>query len=158
MKTLVVYDSVFGNTEKVAKAIAQEISDAAAMKVGAVRPEHLKGLKMLFVGSPTRAFRPTDGIKKFLKAIPANGLNGIKVAAFDTRADMNGPGIPSFLRFMVNIFGYADKPIMKSLEKKGGEPCEPSAGFIVKGAEGPLNDGELQRAVQWAKKTAGPLA
>lgn len=158
MRTLVVYDSVFGNTEKIAQAIAKEIRDSAALKSGAVRPEHLKGLKMLFVGSPTRAFRPTEGIMKFLKVLPAGALKGVRAAAFDTRADMDDANIPSFLRFMVGLFGYADRSISKALLKKGAEISGPSAGFIVKGTEGPLKDGELRRAAEWAKKAAGPLS
>ena len=59
MKALIIYDSFFGNTERVAQAIATALSDRAdvtARRVGDVRPEHLTGLDLLIVGSPTRVF------------------------------------------------------------------------------------------------------
>jgi flavodoxin len=58
MKTLVVYDSVFGNTEKVALKIGEELG-AETIKVSEVSYAQLIGLDCLVVGSPTRAFNPT---------------------------------------------------------------------------------------------------
>jgi len=52
---------------------------------------------------------------------------------------------------MVGWFGYAAKPIADILVKKGGELFAPPEGFFVKGREGPLKDGELQRAAIWAR-------
>jgi hypothetical protein len=86
----------------------------------------------------------------FLNKIPLNGLKGIKVAAFDTRistVDVNS----RFLNVLVKLFGYAAKPIAYKLEKKGGSLVIPPEGFLVKASEGPLKDGELERAADWAK-------
>jgi len=151
MKILVVYDSYFGNTEKVAQAIGAALGDDVAVKrPGDVEAGELSELDVLIVGSPTRAFRPSDAIKDFLKTIPSGGLKGVKVAAFDTRIAKEDTENP-VLRFMVNIFGYAAKPIDEKLVGKGGEPLGEPAGFIVLGTEGPLKDGELEKAVAWAK-------
>ena len=153
MKTLIVYDSIFGNTEKIALAISNSLSSKGSVetyRVSAIKLEQLIGLDLLIVGSPTRAFRPTKAITNFLKKISSNGLKGVKVAAFDTRispTDVNS----RFLNILVKLFGYAAKPIADKLERKGGELIISPEGFFVKGTEGPLKDGELERAVDWAK-------
>ena len=153
MKALVVYDSFFGNTEQIALAIASALGseeNVQASRVSNTKPEHLKGLDVLIVGSPTRAFRPTKPITDFLNSIPRDGLKGIKVAAFDTRistADVRS----RFLSTMVRLFGYAAKPIVDRLRKKGGTLIAQPEGFFVKGSEGPLKDNELQRTSAWVK-------
>jgi flavodoxin len=153
MKGLVVYDSFFGNTKQVALAIADGIASEGScetLHVSDATPEHLKGLDVLIVGSPTRAFRPTKPITDFLNSIPRDGLKGIKVAAFDTRmstADVNS----RFLSVMVRLFGYAAKPIADKLKKKGGALMAQPEGFFVKGSEGPLKDNELERTSTWVK-------
>jgi flavodoxin len=153
MNTLIIYDSFFGNTEKIAQAIGNSLGskeNVETLRVSEVKPEQLIGLELLIVGSPTRAFRPTKAIMGFLNKIPLNGLKGIKVAAFDTRistVDVNS----RFLNVLVKLFGYAAKPIAYKLEKKGGSLVIPPEGFLVKASEGPLKDGELERAADWAK-------
>lgn len=154
MKTLIIYDSFFGNTEKIAVSIGKALGTAktvTTIKVDKFKDSMLEGIDYLIIGSPTRGFSPTPSIKSFLKKIPTTGLSGIKVAAFDTRIPM-GDNVPGFLRFMVKIFGYADKPILDLMLKKGGQETVPSEGFFVKDSEGPLADGELDRAAGWAKK------
>lgn len=113
---------------------------------------------MLIVGSPTRQFRPTAAISNFLKRIPKNGLKGIKIAAFDTRFTMSVIEESRVLPFFVRLFGYAAKPISDRLKKKGGELIIPPEGFFVKGVEGPLKEGELERAASWAKEIRNSLA
>ena len=154
MKALVVYDSVFGNTEKVAQAMGQALGSQAetqTLRVGDVKADHLTGLDALIVGSPTRAFSPTPAIKKWLRSLPASSLQGVRVAAFDTRADVEEAG-SAILTFMVSIFGYAAKPINNGLVRKGGEQMTSPEGYFVEGTEGPLRDGELERATAWAKQ------
>jgi flavodoxin I len=155
-KALVVYDSFFGNTERIAQAIGNALGrqeNVGIVRVADVRPEQLTGLKLLIVGSPTRAFRPSPAIKKFLKSIPKNGLKGVKVAAFDTRVtDEEIDSAVFILRIMVNIFGYAAKPIADRLVKKGGQLIAAPEGFFVQGMEGPLKEGELERASDWARQ------
>jgi len=51
----------------------------------------------------------------------------------------------------VKLFGYASKPIAYKLEKKGGTLIISPEGFFVKESEGPLKDGDLERAVDWTK-------
>ena len=153
MKTLIVYDSFFGNTEQIALAISSSLDskeDVETFRVSDIKPEQLSGLRLLIVGSPTRGFKPTKAITEFLNKISPNGLKGVKVLAFDTRistADVNS----RFLNILVSLFGYAAKPIADVLKKKGGALIIPPEGFFVKDSEGPLKDGELERAANWAK-------
>jgi len=153
MKILIIYDSIFGNTEQIARAIGNSLSakeNVEILRVSDIKPEQLIGLELMIVGSPTRVFKPTKAIMHFLNKIPLNGLKGVKVAAFDTRistADVNS----RFLNILVKLFGYAAKPIADKLEKKGGSLIIPPEGFFVKDSEGPLKDGEIERAVDWAK-------
>jgi flavodoxin I len=142
MKALIVYDSVYGNTEKIARAIAEAITPSGEVKVlgaGEANPSELASIDLLIVGSPTHAGRPTPAIQDFLNKVPK--LQGIKVAAFDTR-------IPTKL---VKVFGYAAGRIANNLKKKSGTLIASPEGFFVTGGQGPLKEGELERAAGWAK-------
>ena len=155
MKVLIIYDSVFGNTEKIARAMGDAIGsheDVEILWAGDVEPEHLTGLDVLIAGSPTRAFKPTKAITNFLKRIPKDGLKGVRIAAFDTRFTMSAIEESRILPFFVRLFGYAAKPILDRLKKKGGELTIPPEGFFVEGVEGPLKEGELKRAADWVKQ------
>ena len=151
MKVLVVFDSVFGNTQKVAAAIGEGIgvhTEVEVCEAGTFSQEKLQGLGFLIVGSPTRGFRPTPLIVNLLKNLPENSLQGIKVAAFDTRISLSDiKSAP--LRFIVKTGGYAAKPISKMLTEKGGKLILPPEGFFVADEQGPLKDGEPERAAGW---------
>ncbi len=153
MKVLVIYDSVFGNTEQVARAIGAALGapeEVPVLQVGSVTPAHLSGVEVLFVGSPTRGFKPTPAITDFLAALPADALNGVRAAAFDTRIPLESIK-NRFFRWIVKQGGYADKLIAKALAARGASLPIPSGGFIVLESEGPLQEGELERAAAWAK-------
>lgn len=154
MKALVVYDSVFGNTEKVAQAIGAALGPPEEVEVLGVtdaNPEQVRGLDLLVVGSPTRAFKATGATNKLLKSLPKGSLRGVKVAAFDTRMPM-GENVPGILRVLAKVFGYAAEPIGDRLNKRGGQQLAPPEGFFVNDSEGPLREGELDRATEWAKQ------
>ena len=126
-------------------------ADVLIVRVGEVKPEHLAGLSLLIVGSPTRAFSASPATKAWLKALAPNSLRGVKVAAFDTRADMNDVNSRALTAF-VKLFGYAAEPIANSLTKRGGTLVVPAAGFFIEDKEGPLKAGELERAAAWAQQ------
>lgn len=153
MKALVIYDSVFGNTEKLAQAIAGVLASSGeveAKRVGEVSRSDLDGLDLLVVGSPTRKFTATPATKQFLRGLAPDALQRVRVAAFDTRVDIAAEN-NRFLSFLVKLFGYAAEPIAKLLEKKGGEAAAEPAGFFVGGTEGPITEGERERAEAWAR-------
>ncbi|MHB1319567.1 MAG: flavodoxin family protein [Anaerolineae bacterium] len=154
MKVVIVYDSVFGNTEKIAQAMARAVGTTEILKVDTARADQLKGASLVLVGSPTRAFRPTPALSKWLKALPANSLKGVKVAAFDTRISVQDAN-SAILGFMVKLFGWAAAPIAKALVARGGTQVGTAEGFYVVASEGPLKDGEEARAAAWARHLIG---
>ena len=158
MKALILYDSVYGNTEKIALAIGNALSsqeDVSVVKVSDVKPDQFAGLSLLIVGAPTQRFRTTAAMSDLLKMIPENSLKGVKVAAFDTRLAQNEINKTPILAFFVRLFGvnaYAARPIANQLKKKGGKAIGAPEGFFVEGMKGPLVDGELERAINWARQ------
>ena len=153
MKAVVAYDSTYGNTEQVARTVGAALGpqeDVEILRVGDVTPEQLAGVSLLVVGCPTQKFSPTGATTRLLKSIPNGGLKGISVAAFDTRITEAEVERIKILAFFVKLFGYAAEPIADRLKKKGGDLVVPPEPFYVTGTEGPLLDGELERAGEWA--------
>jgi len=113
------------------------------LRVGEVNPSELKikTIDLFIVGSPTQGGRPTLAIRDFLDKAPEPSLQNINVAAFDTR----------FSTKFVGIFGYAAGRIASNLKGKGGTLAASPEGFFVNGTQGPLREGELERAADWAK-------
>jgi flavodoxin len=154
MRALVIFDSQFGNTERIARAIGATLKETfqlSVLRVGEVRPEHLEELTLLVVGSPTQRFNPTNGTSQLLKGITAGALQGVHVAAFDTRFTVEAIEKIRILAFFVRIFGYAAETIAKQLKAKGGTLVVPPEGFYVKDTEGPLLEDELERSRAWAE-------
>jgi len=146
MKTMIVYDSAFGNTEKIAAAVKGALhGDVTMVRPAQARPAEIAGIDLLILASPTLGGRPTEAIQAFLEEVPAASLRGVKVAALDTRLSMK----------FARLFGYAADKMASSLVKSGGTPAGAPEGFIVKGRRGPLAPGEIERAAAWAKGLAG---
>ena len=142
MKALIVYDSLYGNTEKIARAIGGAITgEVKVLNVSEANPLELESVDLFIVGSPTQGGRQTKAIQEFLGKIPGNALKNMSVASFDTRMKTK----------LVKIFGYASGRIADSLRDKGGTLIVPAEGFFVKSNEGPLVEGESERAASWAK-------
>jgi flavodoxin I len=142
MKTLVVYDSTYSNTEKIAKAIGAALTgDVKVLRAAEANAAELNSYDLIVIGSPTYGGRPMPSVADFMNKISESAINGKKVAAFDTR-------IPTKI---VKIFGFAADRIAKNLKDKGANLVVPAEAFYVAGKEGPLKDGELERAAVWAK-------
>jgi menaquinone-dependent protoporphyrinogen IX oxidase len=91
MNALVLFDSVNGNTEQVARAVAAGLESGFAVRlVSAKRFESMDpdGIDMLVVGGPTHRHRMSRQLADVLRSMPRKGLRGINVAAFDTRYRM----------------------------------------------------------------------
>jgi len=163
MKATVIYDSLYGNTQKIAEALRLALGPQAevnVLRITEARPEQLSGLDLLVAGSPTQRFRPTLPVMDFLKSLPPNSLKGVKAAAFDTRLTQQEIKKTSVLAFFVRLAGsgaWAAPYIAKGLKKGGASLLLPPEGFTVEGMEGPLSEGELERAVRWAGQVAAGL-
>ncbi len=149
MRTLVLYDSAYGNTELIARSIGRAIGgDVKVLRIGEVNPGKLEPVDLLIAGSPTQGAKPTKAMQEFLNKVPQSVLENTSIAAFDTR----------YSGRLVAIFGFAAEKIADSLKAKGAALASAPAGFFVNGKEGPLKEGELERAALWAKTTAGILS
>jgi flavodoxin I len=142
MNTLIIYDSEFGNTEQIARAIAGRLGEHGTVRLLRALeadPLELKEADLLVVGCPTQRRGFTPALRALLENIPRGALQGETAATFDTRYQM--AKIAS---------GSAARLIAKRLERAGASLIMPPESFFVAEREGPLEDGELERAVQWA--------
>jgi hypothetical protein len=159
MKALLVYESMFGNTQAVAEAVAEGIAvrmPVQVTEVGATSSQVGMDIDLLVVGAPTHAFsmsRPAtrenashqarrgsvvssrSGLREWLAG--AVLPTGIPAAAFDTK--MMRPRLP----------GSAAHAAEKRLRGKGSRPVGPVEHFYVTDTQGPLAEGELVRARAW---------
>lgn len=140
MRAMVVYDSAYGNTKSVAEAIAGSLEElqATSVPVADFTPGSLAAGDLLVVGSPINGWRPTPKIATLLSALGNGSLHGVKAAAFDTRVRMF-------------IHGDAAKKITHALKAGGADIIAKPMPFYVKGSEGPLRDGEIEKAEGWAR-------
>jgi flavodoxin I len=142
MKALVVYDSTYSNTEKIAKAVAAALTgDIKVLRAGEANPAEFGSFDLLVIGSPTYGGRPMPSITKLVNKISESTIKGKDVAVFDTRLAV----------IMAKMFGFAADAIAKNLKGKGVNLVVPAEGFFVTGRKGPLKNGELERAAAWAK-------
>lgn len=159
MKALVVYDSQFGNTGKIAEAIGDALAKEAEttlLRAAAATPQAMTGYDVVVVGSPTQRFHATETISGLLEGL---SLPDVRAAAFDTRFD-RAEVDNAVLRFAMKAAGdnaWAAPRIAAELEKAGARVVMPPEGFIVQDTEGPLRPGELERAAEWAGQILSAL-
>jgi flavodoxin len=152
MQAVVIYDSKFGNTEKIAEAIARGVGTVADVRVmsttEAVRAvDALPGRpELLLLGGPTHTHGPSAGLQAFVTALPST-LRGIPAACFDTR--YRGP---------VLLMGSAASGADKTLAKAGAAAVAPPESFFIvrKGSMElqQLEPGEVERAEAWGREVA----
>lgn len=160
MYTLIVYDSVFGNTKELAEEMGAWLHTKG--KVRTVRPqdcriEEVAIADLLVLASPTRAFQPTPEMTQFCKSLPATAVAGKPVLIWDTRVDVNKVR-SGLLTGMARIFGYAAPRMASLMRKKGARVIEEPLGFFVDDKEGPLSSGERARAERWIRNAVQALA
>jgi flavodoxin len=151
MKTLVVYDSVYGNTEIIARAIGDALpGEVQVLRVGQVETSDLEAADLLILGSPTHGALPTEAIQSLVAKIGPPFRDGARVVTFDTRLTW---------KFLERWGGFAAPKMADTLKEKGWTlACAPE-GFFVKGLKkGPLKRGEADRATVWAEGLVGGQA
>jgi flavodoxin len=150
MKVLVLYYSQFGNTARIARAVAAVLPEPAHVRVTSlseVRPADLVGLSWLIVGVPTHFRDVPRVVAKFLNRVPRHGLGGVRVAVFDTRYRMT--------RW---LSGSAAHKLARRVHRLGAALLIPPESFFVVDREGPLAEGEVERATAWGRAVAASLA
>ncbi|MDH4176433.1 MAG: flavodoxin family protein [Thermoleophilia bacterium] len=168
MRSVVVCESWFGNTRQVAQAIADQLARHGEARVVSVADDldYLEGLDLLVVGAPTHVHgmssatsrrsaieqaketgerEPGPGVRGWLQELPR--AEGCAAAAFDTRLEKS-----------VLLVGSAAKGIAKRLGRRGFELVAPAESFFVLDTGGPLEDGELARAAEWAETLAAAVS
>ena len=124
MKAIVLYDTLFGNTEKVAGRLAAGRQhtgvEAEAINIKAAIVETLEGYDLLALGAPTQYFTASKPLKEFLARLESIDLKGKQGFAFDTKLESR-------------LSGSAAKYIEKKLIEKGLEIIRPRASAIVVG-------------------------
>ncbi|WP_086830437.1 flavodoxin domain-containing protein [Streptomyces sp. NRRL B-24572] len=174
MRAVIVYESLFGNTREIADAIGEGVQQAhpdaevECVAVADALPERIGPTDLLVVGGPThmrgmttgmsrkmglkteekeaekaeRPFTPEEGAEGpgvrswFHDTLPKAHTGTHAAAAFDTRADMR-------------LAGAAAVGIARRLRGHGYELVAEPEGFIIEDTEGPLREGELDRARAW---------
>ena len=151
MKTLVVYDSVYGNTETVARTIGEAIlGEVRVLQVGQVKADDWQAADLLIIGSPTHGALPTEAVQGLLERIGPPTRKGARAATFDTRLTWF---------FLERWGGFAASKMADTLKEKGWTLVGEPGGFFVRGLKkGPLKRGEVDRAAAWAKGLVEDLA
>ena len=143
MNTLVVYFSKFGNTQKMAETIAAQCESkgpARAIYLDALTTKDLLDADLVIMGCPTHRMNLPEAVREKFETLPKRLIKGTPVAVFDTSYQMNG-----FLRQFT-----AAKKLAQKMRKLGGKRVIPPETFCVVGKEGPLVEGEIERAQEWA--------
>jgi flavodoxin len=155
---LLVYDSWHGNTQLIAEAVVKGMGgedEVRMVKVDDLGEVETLEIQLLVVGTPVHGGRATEKMQKWIKSLPKGGLEGVKIAAFDTRFRMESHRIG--LKLLMKTIGFAAEKVAKSLVGLGGDMVVPAEGFFVKDEQGPLEDGELERAYNWGVTVASDL-
>jgi flavodoxin I len=149
MRTVVVYDSLYGNTETIARTIAQAFpGDVPVLRAGQADPAELETADLLIIGAPTHGSLPSDTAQGLIRRIGSPAREGAKLATFDTRLSWG----------FLQKWGFAASKMADPLVEKGWALATAPEGFIVRGLrKGPLKRGEVERASAWAKQLAESL-
>jgi hypothetical protein len=161
MHAVIVYESMWGNTAAVARAVAEGFGRGArALTTDEATPAIVAEAEVLVVGAPVIAFglasdKTRDGIqdpanppdvshpslKSWLESLPAGHGSA---AAFETRLWWSPRG--------------ATGTIERGLKAAGYKVVAKSERFVVEGKYGPLREGELDRARVWGRSLADAMS
>jgi len=168
MKALVVYESLWGNTGRIGRAIAEGLATRITAEAASTRdvdPKSVADVDLLVVGGPTHV----KGLSRWGTYFVARRIIGGK---YGTRPDPAARRVGSWLRSLkrgttrVAAFdtrregedaGAAAPLILERLEGKGYVRAAEPEGFIVEGMAGPLAEGEVERARAWGRRLADSL-
>jgi hypothetical protein len=168
-RALVIYESMYGNTEQIGKAVGEGLCGVMpvdVVEVGSAPTELSADIGLIVVGGPTHALgmsRPAtreDAAKQVQSPLVSNGI-GVRewlsslippdhrdmplAAAYDTHLDHP---------MVVRRLGSAGASITKKLHQLGFTMATEPEHFWVSGTQGPLREGELERSCDWGRALA----
>jgi flavodoxin len=156
-KVLVVYESKYGNTRRVAEAIIEGMKvisgiEAILREWKDINPKELPNYDAVLIGSPNHMGNATHGILGFIDKIGKLKLEGKPIAVFDTYRGV-------YDRAKASQFQLAMKKMEKRLDEKAPEMklMAPGLSIMVQGKEGPITEGELPKAREFGTKFAAQL-
>lgn len=168
MKVLVMYESMFGNSERIAHAVAEGLGESLEVVVHDVTTAHpgeIPGdVDLLVVGGPTHALsmsRPgtredairqgagqglaSRGLREWVEGLRGD-LDGLPFAAFDTRVSR-----------VRRLPGSAARSATRMLRRRNGRMLVIPQSFFVDDVPGPLGSDEPARARAWGRSLASLL-
>ncbi len=161
VKALVVYESHWGNTAAIARAIAEGIGpDARALSTADATADVVADAQLIVAGSPLMGFSlPREEMLKTLASSEARApsppdLSHPSMRSWLAAVPAGNKAIASFETRIWWSPGSAAKAITKLLEAKGHRSVAKPERFIVTGKYGPLKDGETERARAWGVQLA----
>ncbi len=161
MKAVVVYESLWGNTAAIARAIAEGIgSQTRALSTGEAVGEAMAGVDLVVAGAPLIGFRlPADGMRRSIERDPKHAGRPPDLASPSMRAWLaalpKGSGHAAAFETRLKWSpGSATGAIAKGLARLGYRRISQDRRFLVTGTYGPLAAGELERAKAWGAELA----
>jgi hypothetical protein len=161
MKAIVVYESLWGNTAAIARAIAVGIGgETPALSTAEATGAALAGVDLIVAGAPLIAFSlPSEKSRESIGANPAHAQRPPDLSHPSMRSWLAvlPPGHARAAAFETGFRwspGSATKHILRGLEGAGYRPVAKGQRFVVTGTYGPLRAGEIERARQWGAELA----
>jgi flavodoxin len=154
MKGIVAFDSIYGNTKKVAEAIAEEIRtqghEVELIDLGQKIPRGALA-DFAFIGSPTRMSRMTGRTKKFIKRLNKKEWSTKTIVPFETV--MTVPDDPEQKAKAAKWTTFTAAPRMKELGvKRGLKMSDDALRVLVTGLKGPLAADSLDQARDFTRR------
>ena len=151
-RVFVVYDSKYGNTKRAAEQIADGLKEKAEIEVVVgstkeVDPQKIANYDALIIGAPNHMGKPSRTIIKFIDSLAKVESNAKWAVAFDTYFQRQ--------RYFERAMKKLEKQINQKLPKV--KLITPGLSIKVDGVNGPVAEGELQRAKDFGKKIANQL-
>lgn len=164
MKAVVVYESLWGNTAAIARAIAEGLGQgSSALSTSAADVGAVEGADLIVAGAPILGFSlPTDQMRTTIakSADPRQPKADLSAPAMREWLGTLPSGTARYATFETRIWwspGSSAKSIAKALEAKGYRATAPAEKFLVTGRFGPLKEGEVERARAWGARLAASL-
>jgi flavodoxin len=149
-KVIVVYESKYGNTKRVAEAIIEGMKEIGTVEVSLkelkeVNLNDVPNYDAILIGSPNHMGGPTRGIKGFIDKLGKLQLNGKMFAVFDT--------------YLGKDFQKAVKKMEKRINEKAPKMKQLTSGLSIKvqGIKGPIAEEEIPKCIEFGRKIATQL-
>ncbi len=140
MNVWILYESRLGNTAQLATQIAQAMVRSERVRLLQASQAGIPtGVDLLLIGVPSHRHSRPDAVFDWLRRLPESALNGVRFSVFDVRFSLSR-------WFQVSIAWK----VGRAVQRRGGQFASPPESFYLSGHEGPLAEGELQRAISWA--------